>query len=173
MWLKDKLFGSNKKQETVTLFIPEESLAILETTDHEGAKALMVVNRALKEHRDNPGLKQVFGYYCSIIFEYVDVDDNLWPSSEEFAIMQDYVETFDKGLKGVPEHPNALFVARVTHQGTFQMIWMLHNPQTAIEYLDEIIAKGNEVRCFEYRIEGDPEWKSLEWFLQDFPARNQ
>ena len=36
------------------------------------------------------------------------------------------------------------------------MIWMLHNAQTAVEYLDEIIAKGNEVRYFEYHIEGDP-----------------
>ena len=173
MWLKDKLFGSKKKQETVSLCIPDETLAILETDDLEGAKALMVVNRALKEHQDDLVLKRVFGYYCSIIFDYVDVDDNMWPSTDEFAIMQDYVETFDKGLKGLPEHPNALFVARVTHNGTCQMIWMLHNAQTAIEYLDKIIAEGNEVRCFEHHVEGDPEWKSIEWFLQDFPSENQ
>ena len=173
MWLKDKLFGSKKKRETVTICIPEESLAILESPDLEGAVALMVINQALKEHQDDSDLKQVFGYYCSIIFEYLDVDDNLWPSAEEFAIMQDYVETFDKGLKGLPEHPNALFVARITHKGTCQMIWMLHNAQTAVEYLDGIIAKGNEVRQFEYHIEGDPEWKSIGWFLQDFPTKNQ
>lgn len=172
MWLKDRLFGSKKKQETVTLCIPEETLAILETADPEGAKALMVINRALKDHQDYTDLKQVFGYYCSIIFYYVDVDDNMWPSSEEFAIMRDYVESFDQGLKGLPEHPNALFVARVTHKGTCQMIWMLHNAQTAVEYLDEIIAKGNEVRYFEYHIEGDPEWKSIDWFLQDFPTKD-
>ena len=171
MWLKDKLFGSKKKRETVTICIPEESLAILESPDLEGAVALMVINQALNEHQDDSDLKQVFGYYCSIIFEYLDVDDNLWPSAEEFATMQDYVETFDKGLKGLPEHPNALFVARVTHKGTCQMIWMLHNAQTAVEYLDGIIAKGNEVRQFEYHIEGDPEWKSIGWFLHDFPVK--
>lgn len=172
MWLKEKILGGKKKQETVTLLIPDEALAIIETSDLEGAKALMVVNRALKEHQDDADLKQVFGYYCSIIFDYVDVDDNMWPSSEEFAIMRDYVESFDQGLKGLPEHPNALFVARVTHKGTCQMIWMLHNAQTAVEYLDEIIAKGNEVRYFEYHIEGDPEWKSIDWFLQDFPTKD-
>lgn len=64
MWLKDKLFGGRKKQETVSLCIPEESLAILETTDHEGSEALMVVNRALKEHQDDSDLKQGFGYFC-------------------------------------------------------------------------------------------------------------
>ena len=36
MWLKDKLFGNKKKQETFTLCIPEETLAILETADLEG-----------------------------------------------------------------------------------------------------------------------------------------
>jgi hypothetical protein len=170
MGLKDKLFG---KKKTVTLSIPDETLAILETANLDGAMALMVVNRALKKHQEDSELKQVFGYYCSIVFDYVDVDDNLWPSSEEFAIMQDYVETFDKGLKGLPEHPNALFVARVTHKGTCQMIWMLHNAQTAVEYLDKIIAEGNEARCFEYHIEEDPEWECIEWFLQDFPTKNQ
>ena len=51
MWLKEKILGGKKKQETVTLLIPDEALAIIETSDLEGAKALMVVNRALKEHQ--------------------------------------------------------------------------------------------------------------------------
>lgn len=50
----------------------------------------MVVNRALKEHQDDSDLKQGFGYFCPIIFEYVDVDDDLWPRSEEFVVMQDF-----------------------------------------------------------------------------------
>ena len=99
MWLKEKIWGNKKKQETVTLLIPEETLAIFETADLEGLKALMVINQALKDHQDDSGMKQVFCYYCSIIFNFIDVDDNMWPSSEEFAIMRDYVETFDKGLK--------------------------------------------------------------------------
>ena len=77
MWLKDKLFGGKKKHETVSLCIPDETLAIIETEDLEGAKALMVVNRALYENQDDSVLKQVFGYYCSIIFDYEDVDDNM------------------------------------------------------------------------------------------------
>ena len=77
MWLKEKIWGGKKKQETVTLLIPDEALAIIETSDLEGAKALMVVNRALKEHQDDTDLKQVFGYYCSIIFYYVDIDEIL------------------------------------------------------------------------------------------------
>ena len=78
MWLKDKLFGNKKKQETFTLCIPEETLTILETADLEGHKALMVINQALKDHQDDSDMKQVFCYYCSIIFNFIDVDDNMW-----------------------------------------------------------------------------------------------
>ena len=59
MWLKEKILGGKKKQETVTLLIPDEALAIIETSDLEGAKALMVVNRALKEHQDDTDLHNV------------------------------------------------------------------------------------------------------------------
>ena len=45
----------------------------------------MVINQALNENQNDQGLKQVFGYYCSIVFDYIDVDDNLWPSDKEFS----------------------------------------------------------------------------------------
>ena len=127
--------------ETVQILIPDESFDLVESTDSEGAKALMVINATLKQHKDDIPLKQVFNYYCSVIFDYNDVDDNLWPTPEEFSTMRDYVETFDKAIKVNDEHPNALFVARVTHKGTCQMIWMLHDAQTTIEYLDGVSLK--------------------------------
>ena len=172
MGLKDRLLAHRLKKKTVVITIPDESYALVESPDMEGAKALMVINATLKLHKDDIPLKQVFGYYCSVIFDYNDVDDDLWPTSEEFSIMQDYVETFDKALKVNDEHPNALFVARVTHKGTCQMIWMLHDAQTAIKYLDEVISRGDQIREFEYSIEGDPEWNNIGWFLQDFPSKS-
>ena len=70
------------------------------------------------------------------------------------------------------EEKNALFVARVTYNGVCQVVWMLNNPEIAIEYLDGIIAKGNQIREFDYSIEKDPEWKLIDFFLQDFPKSN-
>ena len=173
MGMRDKLLEPTSKKETVQILIPNESFDLVESTDAEGAPALMVINATLKHHKDDTLLKQVFGYYCSVIFDFKDVDDNLWPTSEEFSVMQDYVESFDKALKVSDDHPNALFVARVSHKGICQMIWMLHNAQTAVEYLDGVISAGNQIRDFEYHIEGDPEWNSIEWFLQDFPLKKQ
>ncbi len=110
------------------------------------------------------------GYYCSVIFSYKDVDDALWPTSEEFSIMQEYVERFDKAIKGDTEHPNALFVARVTHKGTCQMIWMLNNPEIAVDYMDGIISRNDQSRDFEYHIEQDADWNEISWFLQEFKS---
>ena len=155
-------------RRTLSVTIPEESFALVESTDSEGAKALMVVNASLNEHKDDAALRKVFGYYCSVIFEYKDIDESLWPTSEEFSVMHDYVETFDKALKGDTEHPNALFVARVTQKGTCQMIWMLNNPDMAIEYMDGIISRNDQTRDFEYHIEQDTGWEEISWFLQEF-----
>ncbi len=173
MELNDGHIPHESEKETVQILIPDESFYLVEATDSEGAMALMVINATLKHHKDDIPIKQVFSYYCSIIFYFCDVDDNLWPTSEEFSTMVDYVETFDKALKVNDEHPNALFVARVTHKGTCQMIWMLHDVQTAVEYLDGVISEGNQIREFEYSIEGDPEWNCIEWFFQDFPQKKQ
>ena len=155
-------------RRTLSVTIPEESFALVESMDSEGAKALMVVNASLNEHKDDAALRKVFGYYCSVIFEYEDIDESLWPTSEEFSVMHDYVETFDKALKGDTEHPNALFVARVTQKGTCQMIWMLNNPDMAIEYMDGLISRNDQTRDFEYHIEQDTGWEEISWFLQEF-----
>lgn len=156
------------RQRTKLVTIPEESFAIVESTDSDGTTALMVINSSLRSHKDDTDLKQVFGYYCSVIFSYKDVDDALWPTSEEFSIMQEYVERFDKAIKGDTEHPNALFVARVTHKGTCQMIWMLNNPDIAVDYMDGIISRNDQSRDFEYHIEKDADWNEISWFLQEF-----
>lgn len=70
-------------------------------------------------------------------------------------------------------HPNALFVARITHAGTCQMIWMLNNPDITIEYLDRVRANKEQEREFEYQIESDVEWDSIGYFLQDFPEKEE
>jgi hypothetical protein len=101
------------------------------------------------------------------------MDDNLWPTSEEFSVMRDYVERVDKAIKNDMNHPNALFVARITHAGTCQMIWMLNNPDITIEYLDRVIANKEQEREFEYQIESDVEWDSIGYFLQDFPEKEE
>lgn len=87
------------QKEQAKIILPEESFYLAESKDKYGQMVLMVINSSLKERRDDVRLKQVFGYFCSIIFDYKDVDDNLWPTSEEFSVMRDYVERVDKAIK--------------------------------------------------------------------------
>ena len=161
------------QKEQAKIILPEESFYLAKSKDKDGQIVLMVINSSLRHRRDDAILKQVFGYYCSIVFDYEDVDDNLWPTSEEFSVMRDYVERVDKAIKNDMNHPNALFVARITHAGTCQMIWMLNNPDITIEYLDRVIANKEQEREFEYQIESDVEWDSIGYFLQDFPEKEE
>lgn len=168
MGFLDRLFGREKKTDQVTLTLPTESFAVVRADDAEKGKALMVINTSLAARKDDVQLKQVFACFCSVIFDYRDVDEELWPTQEEFNVMQQFTEVVDKGIKGDSDHPNALFVARVTNGGTCQVMWMLNDPDAAASYLDKMIADGSAVREFEYSIEGDPQWESIGWFLQDF-----
>lgn len=175
MGVKDWLFGKKKGKNQVNICLPDESFVLAEVRSKDGVELhLMIINKSLGDYKEDVQLKRVFGYYCSIIFEYEDVDENQWPSSEEFAVMQNFTDEFDKALKNDAVHPNALFVARVTsNDGTCQMIWMLNNPDLAINYLDDLIAKGNQTREFEYRIEKDPTWDSIDYFLEGYKNNNK
>ncbi len=53
MGLKDRLFAHKSKKETVQILIPDESFNLVESTDSEGAKALMVINASLKLQNDD------------------------------------------------------------------------------------------------------------------------
>lgn len=166
MKLIDKLLGHKPKRETVNICIPDESFYLVESVDSEGFPELMVVNASLQHHQDDIPLQRVFNNYCSVMFYFDDVDENDWPGSEEFSVMQACTESFDKALKEDEEHPNALFVARITYKGTCEMIWMIHDSEKAIAYLDGVIAEGNQVREFDYRIEEGVGWDSISRFLQ-------
>ena len=120
MGFLDRLFGREKKTDQVTLTLPTESFAVVRADDAEKGKALMVINTSLSARKDDVQLKQVFACFCSVIFDYRDVDEELWPTQEEFNVMQQFTEVVDKGIKGDPDHPNALFVARVTNINTPQ-----------------------------------------------------
>ncbi|MDY5459144.1 MAG: DUF695 domain-containing protein [Candidatus Cryptobacteroides sp.] len=171
MGLKDILFAHKPKKKTVYIDIPKESFILLDTTKSEGTKSLMLINDSLRHHKDDTALKRVFAYFCSVTFYYNDIDETLWPSDDEFSIMQEFTESFDKALKVDAGHPNALFVARVTQKGTCNVIWMLHDAQTAIDFLDGVISEGKQIREFEYSIDVDTEWSNIEWFLQDFHVK--
>lgn len=152
-----------KKKETRSILIPDEKCAVVSST-FDGLPAVIVVNTALRAFKD----KDLFGWTCSLIMDYENLADNGMPTSEESKLVIDYLEGLSKQIIGDPVHPNALFLARVSNNGTCQILWQINDPKPVDELLNKIINDSTYPREFDYRIEYDETWKRVSWFLQEF-----
>ena len=148
----------------VSIIVPEEKYHVVECLYEEDKPAIIVLNSNLRDFKE----KDVFGWTCSLTIYYKDLKENGMPTHEESDIVLDYVEKLDSAIKGDPDHPNALFVARETCDGQINVFWQLNEPEPVHQYLQSIIEEKSYPREMEYRIEYDDQWKSVEWFLQDF-----
>ena len=83
------------------------------------------------------------------------------PTAEESEFVYNYIEELDKNIKGDPGNPNALFLARVTWNGTCEVIWQVKDPEAVHKYLGGIITGKTYPRELDYRIEHDPKWKGV------------
>lgn len=101
--------------------------------------------------------------------ELVDLIDNGMPSKNEVDVIDDYGDFLDDKIKGEnKEKPNALFLARITWNGTRELIWRVYDPEIADKFLKDLIADGNQIREFDYRMDSDEEWKLTEWHLKEW-----
>ncbi len=140
--------------------IPEELYALVEC-QREGLPAVMVINQALL----NFPWPDVFGHHLSIIIDLVNIADNGMPSPPEQKIAFAFSDSLDTVLKGAPDHPNALFLARITWNRTLQLIYRIHDPESAHAALQIIIDRKTHQREFDYRIDPDVRWEMSRWYL--------
>ena len=157
------MFSSFKQKETRDILIPEEQLAVVSST-YEGLPAIIVVNTALRTFKD----KDMFGWTCSLIMDYDSLGENGMPTSDESQLVIDYLDDLSKRIIGDVVHPNALFLARLSHNGTCRVFWQVNNPKPVDELLKGIINDKTYPRGFDYRIEYDEKWDGVSWFLQEF-----
>ncbi|RZK23084.1 MAG: DUF695 domain-containing protein [Flavobacterium sp.] len=146
--------------EEFKVIIPEESYQIIEFRQ-ENLPAVAIINVALKDFEP----KEVFAWHCSIMINLNDVVLNSMPSEEEVKIVDKFGDFLDEKIKGDPEKPNALFVARITWNSTRELIWRIYDPEIANEFLSKIIESEEYPRNFDYGIDQDAEWKLAEWHL--------
>ncbi len=142
--------------------IPEEVFAILQWQD-EGLPAIGVVNQALAGFEP----KVVFAWHLSIIVDCQDLAENGMPTGEESEILNQIGDEFDENLK---VNGNALFLARITWNGTRQFLFRIHDPEVANRYLSEIIEAEAQLRPFDFRMEGDETWELAKWYLANFES---
>ena len=160
---------SSEKQEEVSVAIPEEVFSVVESMSEDNKPAVAVVNTSLRDFKD----RDVFGWTCNLTIEYKDLDNNGMPTSEEYNLVVNWVTQLDSVIKGDPEHPNALFLARESFDGMMDVYWQVYDPEPVHQYLQSIIQGKKYLRELDYRIEQDVQWKKVEWFLQDFSKKKK
>lgn len=120
-----------------------------------------VINRALRGFEP----KLVFAWHLSIMLTFEDLIENGMPSQTDRDIVDPFGDMLDERFKGEPEKPNALFLARITWNGTRELIYRVFDPEPADAILRGIIESKSHPRHFDYRIDQDPEWKLARWHL--------
>lgn len=142
--------------------IPDEVFAILSWQD-ENLPAICVVNQALANFEP----KVVFGWHLSIILTCEKFADNGMPTRDEKEILDRFGVDLDRHLKA---DGNALFLARITWNGTRQLLYRVYDPEIANEYLMGIINNDGQMREFDFRMEQDHTWELAKYYLKRWEA---
>ncbi|WP_404308191.1 DUF695 domain-containing protein [Neorhodopirellula lusitana] len=140
--------------------IPDEIFAALEWQD-EGLPAICMVNQSLANFEPKP----VFAWHLSIIVEFADPSANGLPASGENELLGQIGQHFDLHLKS---DGNAMFLARITWNGTRQFLYRVYDPEVANTFLTDILENGKEVRPLDYKMEHDVDWTLAKWYLQNW-----
>ena len=90
------------------------------------------------------------------------------PTHEESEFVYEYFEKLDSAIRGDVNHPNALFLARITWNGTLEAIWQVNEPEIVHKYLQNIIEEKSYPREMDDRIEYDAKWENVSYYTQDF-----
>ena len=142
------------------VILPDDSGCIVRF-QQEGLTGVANIRSSLRDWEP----KIVFRWHLSLIVELQDLVEHGMPSKAEQSIVDDFGDTLEAAFVGAPDHPNALFLARITWNGTRELVYRVCEPEPIDRYLREIIESDRSPRPFDYRISDDPEWELAEWHL--------
>jgi hypothetical protein len=139
--------------------IPKEVHTVLEFRQRD-LPGFATVNTALREFEP----KVAFSWHLSLLLQCVDLIDNRLPSPDE----QEFLYKFEDGLDPLLKADgNALFLARVTHDGLRELIWRIQEPEAANAVMQKVLRTGGHPRPIDYRMEEDPQWQKASWYLNN------
>lgn len=101
-------------------------------------------------------------WHLSILIACNDLVGRRLPSPDEQATLNEFE---DKIAPIIEAGSNAVFLARVTHDGLRELIWRVHDPEPANAMLQHMIQTKGHPREFDYRIDRDAGWKKAAWYL--------
>jgi hypothetical protein len=127
--------------------------------DHPG---VALVNRALAQFEP----REVFAWHLSIMIRVKEQIGQGMPSEKEVKVLEAFEDSLapQLGMTNTTS-PNGLPLARITWNGTREVIFRIHDPQAANHALLEIIRNKSHPRPFDYRMDNDPAWLKAKWHL--------
>ena len=140
--------------------IPEERFVAADVR-LDGKPYVCVFNEAILELTP----KEPFRWYLSLIMRFENTVGDDMPDKDDTVKMQDFTECLCERLAIDKNHPNAVFLGRVTGNGETQAMWYVNNPEKANDFLQSLIKSGNYPFQFEFVMEADPDWKEAHYWL--------
>jgi len=141
---------------TVTLPRPR---SVVLAFQQDGLPGVATINAALQtlEH------KIVFRWHLSVLVEAEGVAPHALPETCEQAAILD-VQAQIAAL--VEADGQALWLARIVHNGAWELLWRVHDARHAQAQLNKLIDAGTHLRPFSYKLQDDPKWALAQDYLQ-------
>jgi hypothetical protein len=137
--------------------IPEEVYALREFRQRD-LPGFVTINIALKAFEP----KVAFPWHLSLLIQCIDLVDNRLPAPAEQDTLYEFGDKLDRLIKA---NDNALFVARVTHDGLRELIWRVRDPEIVNSVIEKILRAREYPRELDYRMEEDQQWQKASWYL--------
>lgn len=137
--------------------IPEEVYSVREFYQRD-LPGFATINIALNGFEPKPA----FPWHLSLLIKCVDLIDNQLPSPNEQNTLYKFEDELDQLIKA---NGNALFLARVTHDGRRELIWRVRDPELTNSIVQKILRARDYPREFDYRVEEDQQWHKASWYL--------
>lgn len=140
---------------TVKVTLPKEDYTTIEFSQN-GQVGMATINTALKDFAH----KAIFPWHLSQVILCEEKNEDDMPSKSENDTLLAFEETLRKAIQA---NGNAVFIASITKAGYRELVWRVHQPEIANDYLLDLIEAENHPRPFDFTLEADEVWFKTEW----------
>ncbi len=153
--------------DTVVINIPEPTYTLFNAT-RDGMAEVIVVNDALLSFAH----AEIFPWCLCITLDARELVEDGMPAPSESELLfriGDEIEAIVLGGQTESGATNALFLSRSTWNGVRQLLFYVHDPETAHLALEALLESRTWERPWDYRMENDALWERATYVFQLFP----
>lgn len=138
--------------------IPKPYYSVINTSKGKDP-AVVVVNTALRGFRQ----QDTFPWHLRLTIQCKARGDNGMPTAGEVAVLEHFEDGVTEELQRAD---NATFLARVTCRGERELIYRVHDPEIANNFLQSLSEEPSPLREWDYHMEHDSGWALAQPELQ-------